>query len=106
MRPVAGRYVVQLDPDAERDLEALRAFDARPIVEALRELRYEAETETRHRKLLSATIPVVPEASWELRVGDYRVLYEVRKDRTVRVLRVILKRRRTTDEATGSNHGT
>lgn len=105
MRSVAGRYSVELDPEAQRDVEGLRAFDARPVVEAVRELRYEAEIETRQRKPLRAAIPAVPDASWELRVGDYRVLYQVRKDRTVRVLRVILKGRRTSDEATGSSHG-
>jgi mRNA-degrading endonuclease RelE of RelBE toxin-antitoxin system len=105
MRGVAGRYFVELDPEAQRDLEGLRAFDVRSVVEALRQLRYEAEIEARNRKPLRAPIPAVSEASWELRVGDYRALYRVQKDRTVRVLRVILKGRRTIDEATGSSHG-
>jgi len=86
-----------------RDLEALRPFDARTVVEAIRELRYEAEVRTRKRKPLKAAIAGVPNASWELRVGDHRALYEVRKDRIVRMLRVILKGRRTIDEATGSS---
>jgi len=105
MRAVAGPYVVELDPEAERDLDELRPFDARSIVAAIRDLRYEAETETRHRKPLRTEAPAVPGASWELRVADYRALYQVRKHRTVRVLRVILKGRRTIDEATGSNDG-
>jgi mRNA-degrading endonuclease RelE of RelBE toxin-antitoxin system len=105
MRPVAGRYFVEMDPQVLRDLEELRAFDARTIVDAMRALRYEAEAPTRPRKPLKASIPAVPDASWELRIGDYRALYQVRKDRTVRVLRVTLKRRRAIDEATGSSHG-
>lgn len=105
MGSVAGRYFVEMDLEAERDLEQLRPFDVRPIVQAIRELRYEAEVETRHRKPLRGVIPTVPAASWELKVGDYRVLYQVQKGRTVRVLRVILKGRRTINEATGSSHG-
>jgi len=105
MGAVAGRYFLELDPEAQRDVEALRAFEARQIMEALRSLRYEAEVQTRHRKPLRAAMPAIPDASWELRVGDYRALYQVQKDRTVRVLRVILKGRATIDEATGSSHG-
>jgi mRNA-degrading endonuclease RelE of RelBE toxin-antitoxin system len=62
-------------------------------------LEHEAETPTRNRKRLRQPIAGIPGASWELRVGDYRVLYEVRKDRIVRVLRVILKGRMTMDHA-------
>lgn len=84
---------------AEEELDQLRSFDARSILKAIRELRYGAELVTRKRKRLREPIPSVPEASWELRVGDHRVLYEVRKHRIVRMLRVILKGRLTMDEA-------
>ena len=84
---------------AEEELDQLRPFDARSILKAIRELRYGAELVTRNRKPLREPIPSVPEASWELRVGDHRVLYEVRKHRIVRMLRVILKGRLTIDEA-------
>jgi mRNA-degrading endonuclease RelE of RelBE toxin-antitoxin system len=105
MRPVAGRYSVEVDPQALQDLEELRASDARTIVDAMRVLRYEAEVPSRYRKPLRTSIAAVPDATWELPIGDYRALYQVRKDLTVRVLPVILKGRRAIDEAAGSRHG-
>src|SRR6266487_4663927 len=98
MRKAGSRYFIEWDPAAQRDVEDLRPFDARRIVRAIRELRYQAEVQAKHRKPLLARIPAVPDASWELRIGDLRAFYEVRRDGIVRVLRVILKGRRTTDE--------
>ena len=97
------RYRVELAQAAEQELDELRAFDARPIVRAIWALEQQAETPTRNRKPLRGPIAGVARASWELRVGDYRILYEVRKDRVVRVLRVIFKGRLTMDEAAGGS---
>jgi mRNA-degrading endonuclease RelE of RelBE toxin-antitoxin system len=77
----------------------LRAFDARPILEAVEELRDQAEVTSRNRRRLVGVIPGLPAAAWEIRIGDYRVFYEVRRGRIVRVLRVILKGRLTTRDA-------
>jgi len=81
----------------------MRAFDARPIVRAIWALEVDAETATRNRKPLRKPIAQLPAASWDVRVGDYRILYAVKKDRVVRVLRVIFKGRLTIDEAAGGN---
>jgi mRNA-degrading endonuclease RelE of RelBE toxin-antitoxin system len=94
-----GPYRLEIESRVDEELDALRAFDARPIVRAIDELEHHAELETRNRKPLRKPIADLPGASWEVRVGDYRVLYQVRKDRTVRVLGVIFKGRLTTDEA-------
>jgi mRNA-degrading endonuclease RelE of RelBE toxin-antitoxin system len=74
----ASRYVVKLERRAEEELDEVRAFEARAIVRAIWALENEAETVTRHRKPLRQPIAVLPHASWEMRVGDYRVLYEVK----------------------------
>jgi hypothetical protein len=95
----APRYIIQWDPRAEAELEAIHVFDSRPIVQAVRELAHQAETETRNRKPLLHPIEDVPQASWEVRVVEHRVLYEVKEGQTVRILRVILKGRQTTGEA-------
>ena len=94
-----SRYVVDLEWSAERELDELRAFDARSIVRAIWALESEAETVTRHRKPWRKPIAGLPGASWEVRVGDYRVLYDVKKDRRVSVLRVIFKGRMAMEEA-------
>ena len=61
--------------------------------------RDQAEIETLQRKRLDRMEmpPEYPEPTWSLRVGQYRVLYSVEGD-MVRVLRVILKGRRTLGE--------
>jgi mRNA-degrading endonuclease RelE of RelBE toxin-antitoxin system len=99
MPKVPGPYRLEVESRVEEELDALRAYDARPIVRAIEELEYQAEFETRNRKPLRKPIAELPSASWEVRVGDYRVLYQLRKDRTVKVLGVIFKGRLTTDEA-------
>jgi mRNA-degrading endonuclease RelE of RelBE toxin-antitoxin system len=99
MNAPPGFYVVEVVPLAERELDEMRAFDARPILRAIWSLTYEAETATRNRRPLDETMPGLPEGCWEVRVGSFRVLYQVANDRTVTVLRVILKGRRTLEEA-------
>jgi hypothetical protein len=108
-------YRLEWTAAAEADLGELRTFDARPIVQAVEELRQQAETRTRNRKPLDEPIEQLPEASWEVRVGDHRVFYDVRAEepddvppaeeskprKTVRVLRVILKGRHTTSAVVG-----
>jgi mRNA-degrading endonuclease RelE of RelBE toxin-antitoxin system len=101
---VAGHYALEWDPAAQQEFDELRPFDARPILKAIRALRYEAEHETRNRRPLRRPLRSVPDASWELRVGDHRVLYAVQKHRIVRVLRVIFKGRLPMDEAAGGGH--
>jgi mRNA-degrading endonuclease RelE of RelBE toxin-antitoxin system len=85
------RYRIEISSRAATELDQLRPFDQRPVVQALRQLVYEAEVETRNRKPLRAEIRQFPEATWELRVGRHRVFYEVQAGATVRVLRVIIK---------------
>jgi mRNA-degrading endonuclease RelE of RelBE toxin-antitoxin system len=96
-----GRYTVTWSEQAMAERRALRSF-VRPVIEkAVSRLEEEAEHETLHRKRLSRQegLPAeYPEPTWRLRVGQHRVLYSV-EGQTVRVLRVILKRRRTLGES-------
>ena len=63
---------------------------------------HQAEVKTRNRKPLAAPLDEMPIASWEVRAGAWRILYEVKKrGRIVRILRVILKGRQTTKDALG-----
>jgi len=99
MGSAASRYLVEMESRAEQELDEIRAFDARPIVSAIWALEHQAETVTRNRKPMSKPIAGLSGAAWEVRVGDYRILYEVRKGRIVRVLRVIFKGRQTIEQA-------
>ena len=48
-----------------------------------KQLRYQPAVETRNRKPMRPN----PLAPWELRIGDYRVFYEIREE-SVRVLAI------------------
>ncbi len=82
-------FQIEYTQAARDQLLALAATDRGRIVDSVRlQLRDEPLVETRNRKLLRPN----PIARWELRVGDFRVFYEVDlKDGTVEVLAVGIK---------------
>jgi len=73
-------FAVEIMPSALKELQAIKVFHRREITQAIDEqLCHQATTPTRHRKILEVT-----EASfafdpplWELRIGDFRVFYDV-----------------------------
>src|SRR6185369_6990750 len=94
---MAPAYEVELSQEANEDLRAIKPFHRGTIVTALTHLRNQAEVATQNRKPLEEPLDELPEAAWEVRVGEYRAFYEVKPPdeetggRTVRVLRVIMK---------------
>jgi len=67
-------YRIEVTEEAKGDLSYYTAFERKIIVSEIREqLTHQPQVETKNRKLLRAN----PLASWELRVGKYRVFYEV-----------------------------
>jgi mRNA-degrading endonuclease RelE of RelBE toxin-antitoxin system len=73
-------YQIEISDGALDELAALRAFDENRILEAIeKQLSYEPNLETRNRKMLVGVIPpleAIPPI-WELRVGRYRVFYDL-----------------------------
>lgn len=72
---------------AGRELASLRAFDRRRILEeAEQQLTHEPEVETKRRKPLKNVMAIFDfdEPLWELKVGEYRVFYDVNR-RAMRV---------------------
>jgi hypothetical protein len=103
---MATTYALELSAEACTDLDNVPVFHRARVLKVIAELAHRAEVETRRRKALVAPLAELPDASWEVRVGDYRALYQVTApgdgpadQRTVRVLRVILKGRSTLQEA-------
>ena len=93
-------YAIEWSPTAEVEIDQMRAFDARAVLHAIELLAAQAEVETRNRKPLRHPLEEIPVGAWEVRVGAWRILYEVKKqDRIVRILRVILKGRQSTQAA-------
>ena len=74
------RYEVELKPRANKDLHRICKKDAERIVDALEKLE---DNLTGDVKRLTNFTP-----EYRLRVGDYRVLFEIEKSKRVVVYRV------------------
>lgn len=69
-----ARYQIEVTESAKDDLSVYTVFVRKTIASAMRtQLTYQPMIETRQRKKLRDN----PVASWELRVGKYRVFYEL-----------------------------
>ena len=96
-------YEIRFAAGVEQDLRRLKAYDRGRILDAIVEqLPYQATTPSRHRKLLVNLVPpwAADPPIWELRVGAYRVFYDVAsKEGVVYVRAIRLKRagKRTED---------
>ena len=67
-------YRIVFTPSADEDLEWFRKTEQRIIIEAtIEQLAYEPMIMTKNRKPLRPN----PVASWAIRIGDYRVFYDV-----------------------------
>lgn len=78
-------FQVILTPRAEADLGYFRRFEQRTIVDAVRRfLRNDADIESQHRKRLRPN----PLSPWELRIGKYRVFYDVVDGTTVKIIAI------------------
>ena len=78
-------FRVTLTPSAEVDLEYFKRFEQRVIVDAAkRYLQHDAQVESPHRKKLRPN----PLAPWELRIGQYRLFYEVEDVMAVKIVAI------------------
>lgn len=85
-------YVIEYSPEAEEHMLWLTKRQQRIVLDSVdRQLSHQPNVETRNRKPMRPN----PIASWELRIGELRVYYEVRDEAqpTVMVLAVGLKER-------------
>ena len=80
-------FAIEFTPSASAELEATRVFDRRRIATAIdAQLAHEPNIETKNRKRLMGAAPSFEHIPpiWELRVGEYRVFYDVNEaDQTV-----------------------
>lgn len=88
-------FDIQITDLATEELKDIRAFDRRRIVEEIdNQLTYEPTQATRNRKRLDAAVPdfeYVPPI-WELRVGEFRVFYDVDEPALVVVVRAVRRK--------------
>jgi mRNA-degrading endonuclease RelE of RelBE toxin-antitoxin system len=96
-------FEILVTSGAEADLRGLKARDRRIVVEAIEDqLAREPRTPTRNRKELVGLRPpwdAVPPV-WELRVGDFRVFYDVDAGEERVWVRAVLRKppHRTTED--------
>ena len=82
------KYTVVFDQDAISDLESLRAYDRRAVVDVAQRL---LSTEpTRISKSRIKRLRDLESPQYRLRVGEFRVLYDVFDDQVL-ILRVLAK---------------
>jgi mRNA-degrading endonuclease RelE of RelBE toxin-antitoxin system len=90
LRTVAASFQILLTEGASMDLEFLEPFLRRRILDGVElHLRFEPKAASRRIKAMRPN----PIASWELRLGDYRVLYDVDEDPRVVTVQVIGEKR-------------
>lgn len=78
-------FELEFSPDAWGHLQGFSARDRGILLDEINaQLRYEPNLETRNRKPMKESLL----ATWELRVGKFRVFYDVH-DNTVKIVSIL-----------------
>jgi mRNA-degrading endonuclease RelE of RelBE toxin-antitoxin system len=89
-------FAIEITDFALTELEAIKVHYRRQIIDAInQQLMHEPTVETRNRKKLDGVQPSFEHTPpiWELRVGEYRVYYDLRSEDTVVYVRSIRHKR-------------
>lgn len=92
-------FEIRFAEGVEEDLRKIRMFYRNQILDAIEEqLAHEPDTSTKNRKLLENLSPPWPGVApiWELRVGEYRVFYDVAPTESVVYVRAVRRKPRGT----------
>ena len=67
-------FDIEFTPEANEDLKSFRKFEQQEIIDGIqKQLKHEPTVETRNRRNLRPN----KVAEWEVRIGRFRVLYNV-----------------------------
>ena len=70
-------FEIRITPEAIEDIHQFRKYDRQKIIEGIEtQLTQQPTPETRNRKKLRPN----EIAEWELRIGDFRVFYDINKE--------------------------
>ena len=92
-------FEIRFAEDVEEDLRKIRIYYRNQILDAIEEqLAREPDIRTRNRKLLENLIPPWQNVAsiWELRVGEYRIFYDVSPTEPVVYARAVRRKPRGT----------
>lgn len=96
-------YTIVYAEGVREDLTTLRAYERKNILDAIeQQLSHEPTQQTRNRKIIVGLLPPwehIPPV-WELRVGEYRVFYDVDEEISTVTIRAIRHKppHKTTEE--------
>jgi mRNA-degrading endonuclease RelE of RelBE toxin-antitoxin system len=88
-------YEIRFARDVVKDLQSIPAFHRGQVVAAVEDqLAYVPKTATRNRKPLVNLIPpwLADPPVWELRVGTYRVFYDVDEEERIVTVRAVRRK--------------
>ena len=88
-------YEIRFAEDVDKDLARIPIYYRKQIMDAMeRRLSHTPDTPTKNRKLLSNLVPPweAVQPVWELRVGDYRVFYDVSTEEAAVYVRAVRKK--------------
>ena len=88
-------FAIEIHEDALAELEKLRAFHRNRILDDIEEqLAHEPCKLTRRRKILESVEPPWDQVGpvWQLRVGDYRVFYDVLEDEKLVIVQAVRRK--------------
>ena len=96
-------YEIEYAEGVADDLANLRAYERARILDSIEaQLVHEPARQTRNKKILVGLVPPWEhvEPIWQLRVGQYRVFYDVDEETSVVIIRAIRRKppHRTTEE--------
>ena len=80
---MARSFTIAFSEGVKGDLEGVRAYDRRILLEAIEtQLSHAPHVETKNRKLLHNLTPPFEAVQpiWQLRVGAFRVFYDVNEE--------------------------
>src|ERR1039458_3628450 len=91
------KFEIEIADLAVEELKGMRAFDCRRIVEEVdRHLGDQPTEASKNRKRLDSAVPDFEHVApiWELRVGDFRVFYDVDESTQTVFVRAVRPNRR------------
>ena len=95
------KFEIQIADLAVEELKGIRTFDRRRVVEEVdRQLGDQPTEVTKNRKRLDSAAPDFDHVApiWELRVGEFRVFYDVEESAQIVFVRAV--RRKQQDQTT------
>jgi mRNA-degrading endonuclease RelE of RelBE toxin-antitoxin system len=85
-------FTIEYAKGVAEDLKNIRAYERVQILDGIdKQLMHEPSVQTRNRKILVGLIPPWEyiEPVWELRIGEYRVFYDVDEESSAVIVRAI-----------------